>query len=82
MRKIFNQATVACLTVMFSAQCFNVAFPLALRLGTVYFILNHGLAVVHGEFTSARLIPAILQYVIPYCVCAYGYAKKQLTNFN
>lgn len=81
MRKVFNQATVACLTVMFSYDCFKVAFPTALTLGSVYFIINHGLAVVYGEFSSARIIPAILQYFIPYCVCAYGYAQKQSTNF-
>lgn len=62
---------------MWNIECVKVSLRSALVLGTVYFMLNHSVALFTGNFTKARIIPAVLQYVIPYLVCSYGYINNE-----
>jgi len=44
----------------------------ALVVGTIYFAINHGPALVRGEMTRDRWISVFLTYLVPYCVNVYG----------
>jgi hypothetical protein len=48
------------------------AFKVAIAVGTVLIILNHGAAIVHGEMTMGRWFSALLTYIVPYTVNIHG----------
>jgi hypothetical protein len=48
------------------------ALKVAITVGTVLIILNHGAAIVHGEMTMGRWFSALLTYVVPYTVNIHG----------
>jgi hypothetical protein len=48
------------------------AFKVAITVGTVLIILNHGAAIVCGEMTMGRWLSALLTYVVPYTVNIHG----------
>jgi hypothetical protein len=44
----------------------------ALVVGSLLFIINHGLALSRGEMTSDRWISVAITYLMPYLVNVYG----------
>ncbi|AFY92011.1 nitrate/nitrite transporter NrtS [Chamaesiphon minutus] len=44
----------------------------ALLVGSLLFIINHGLALLRGEMTSERWISVVITYLMPYLVNVYG----------
>jgi hypothetical protein len=48
------------------------AVRVALVVGTVLFVINHGAAVRSGNMTQARWISAGLTYLVPYAVSIHG----------
>lgn len=44
----------------------------AVFVGSLLFLVNHGLAFVRGEMTSDRWISVILTYIMPYLVNVHG----------
>ena len=48
------------------------AFRVAVVVGTLLFIINHGAALVQGQMTRDRWIAVSLTYLIPYCVNIHG----------
>jgi hypothetical protein len=48
------------------------AFKVAIAVGTVLIILNHGVAIVHSEMTMGRWFSALLTYIVPYTVNIHG----------
>jgi hypothetical protein len=48
------------------------AVRVALFVGTVLFVINHGPAVRSGTMTPARWISAGLTYLVPYAVSIHG----------
>jgi len=48
------------------------AVRVALFVGTVLFLINHGAAVRTGTMTQARWISAGLTYLVPYAVSIHG----------
>jgi len=55
----------------------------ALLVGSLLFLINHGLALLRGEMTHERWISAAMTYVMPYLVNVYGqysYRRKLATN--
>lgn len=48
------------------------AFKVAVVVGSLLFIVNHGTALVQGQMTRDRWIAATITYLIPYCVNIHG----------
>lgn len=48
------------------------ALRVALIIGTLLFVINHGAAVRSGAMTQARWISAGLTYLVPYAVSIHG----------
>lgn len=57
---------------LFNRQLAPTAFKVALIVGTILFILNHGAAVVQGKMNRDRWLSALLTYLVPYCVNIHG----------
>ncbi len=45
---------------------------MALVVGTLLAVINHGQAIVTGHFTSDRLLPMLLTYCVPFSVAMYS----------
>jgi hypothetical protein len=48
------------------------AVRVALFIGTLLFVINHGAALRSGTMTQARWISAGLTYLVPYAVSIHG----------
>jgi hypothetical protein len=48
------------------------AVRVALVIGTLLFVINHGAAVRSGTMTQARWLSAGLTYLVPYAVSIHG----------
>jgi len=48
------------------------AVKIALVVGTVLVLINHGSALLQGQLESARLVQILLTYCVPYCVSSYS----------
>lgn len=55
------------------------SMKMALVVGTLLALINHGQAIVTGHFTSDRLLPLLLSYCVPFAVAMYSQiqAKRQ-----
>lgn len=54
------------------------AIRVALVVGTVLFVINHGNALAQGKMNSSRWFAAVLTYVVPYCVNIHGQMSCQI----
>jgi hypothetical protein len=45
---------------------------MALIVGTLLAVINHGQAIVTGHFTSDHLLPLLLTYCVPFSVAMYS----------
>ncbi len=45
---------------------------MALVVGTLLAVINHGQAIFTGHFTSDRLLPLLLTYCVPFSVAIYS----------
>jgi hypothetical protein len=45
---------------------------MALVVGTLLAVINHGQAIVTGHFSSDRLFPLLLTYCVPFSVAMYS----------
>ncbi len=48
------------------------SIKMALVVGTLLAVINHGQAIVTGHFTSDRLFPMLLTYCVPFSVAMYS----------
>ncbi len=48
------------------------SIKMALIVGTLLAVINHGQAIVTGHFTSDRLLPMLLTYCVPFSVAMYS----------
>ena len=48
------------------------AFKVALVVGSILFVINHGTAMVEGTMTRDRWLSGLLTYLVPYGVNIYG----------
>ncbi|MGJ5672505.1 MAG: nitrate/nitrite transporter NrtS [Nostochopsis sp.] len=60
------------LSSLFDHQLMSTAFKVALLIGSLLFIINHGWALLTGQMTSERWISATLTYIVPYMVNIHG----------
>lgn len=50
----------------------SIALKVAVVIGSLLFVINHGAAFIQGQMTRDRWISAILTYLVPYCVSVHG----------
>lgn len=48
------------------------AIRVALVVGTILFMINHGSALAEGKMNRNRWFAALLTYIVPYCVNIHG----------
>jgi len=48
------------------------SIKMALVVGTLLAVINHGQAIVTGHFSSDRLFPMLLTYCVPFSVAMYS----------
>jgi hypothetical protein len=48
------------------------ALRVALIVGSLVFLINHGWAMLHGQMTPSRWISGVLTYAVPYMVNIHG----------
>lgn len=55
------------------------ALRVALLVGTLLFLINHGAALLTGHMTASRWLSGLFTYIVPYCVNVQGrYASCSL----
>jgi Ni/Fe-hydrogenase subunit HybB-like protein len=57
---------------LLSPQFAPTGIRVALVVGTILLIINHGYAMVSGSMTSDRWLAASLTYLVPYLVNVHG----------
>lgn len=71
------------LVSLFDPEFVPTGLKTALVVGSLLFIINHGLALSRGEMTTDRWISVFITYLMPYLVSVYGqysYRRKFTTN--
>lgn len=48
------------------------SLKMALVVGTLLAVINHGQAIITGRFTSDQLLPLCLTYCVPFAVAMYS----------
>lgn len=55
-----------------------LALKVALVVGTILGIINHGQAILTGHFTTDRLISLLLTYLVPFSVSMYSQVRAKM----
>lgn len=63
------------LALAFSAQVVGPAVRIAIVVGTILVLINHGDAVFQMTLTANQLLKILLTYLVPYCVSTYSSVK-------
>lgn len=54
------------------------ALKVAVIVGTLLFVINHGAALIQGSMMRSRWMSALLTYLVPYCVNIHGQYVSRL----
>jgi len=60
------------LSVAWEASVRKRALKVALVVGSILAVINHGDVVVSGQATAAVWIKIVLTFLVPYCVATYA----------
>jgi len=60
------------LALALRGQVVKTACKVALLVGTILALINHGAAIRTGELGGERLAQIALTYLVPYCVSTYS----------
>ncbi|WP_199245555.1 nitrate/nitrite transporter NrtS [[Phormidium] sp. ETS-05] len=63
--------------ILFNPRLAPTALKVALFVGTVLFLINHGTALVKGQMNKERWMAAALSYCVPYLVNLHGQLVSQ-----
>tara|TARA_R110002111_G_scaffold120446_7_gene183657 strand:+ start:1464 stop:1718 length:255 start_codon:yes stop_codon:yes gene_type:complete len=63
------------LTVAFSKEVMATAFRVALVVGSILAIINHGPKIYLGTLSQENVYQIIITYLVPYCVSTYSALK-------
>lgn len=58
----------------------QTALRVALIVGSLLFVINHGIALLQGQMTQARWFSGLLTYLVPYFVSVHGQYTNQRTQ--
>jgi len=68
---------------LFDPKFAPTAIKVAVVVGSVLFIVNHGSALAKGEMTKTRWLSGLISYLIPYGVNIHGQftsSRKSIKN--
>jgi hypothetical protein len=57
-------------------QTYSTAFRVALIIGSVLFLKNHGEALIKGKMNRTRWVSAVLTYCVPFGVSLHGQCQR------
>lgn len=63
---------------LFDRRFMPTALRVAVFVGSILFVINHGSALLRGEMTQARWISACLTYGVPYLVSIHGQSVSRI----
>ncbi|WP_317619337.1 nitrate/nitrite transporter NrtS [Laspinema sp. D2d] len=66
--------------ILFNPRFAPTAVKVALFVGTVLFVINHGKAFLNGQMNQDRWISAGLSYCLPYLVNIHGQFASNARN--
>ncbi|MEL6605494.1 MAG: nitrate/nitrite transporter NrtS [Cyanobacteria bacterium J06614_10] len=58
-------------------DCRTKAARVALCVGTLLFVINHGNAVVSGQMSSIRWLSGLFTYAVPFMVSLHGQSSRR-----
>jgi hypothetical protein len=64
--------TTGWLALATSRSVVRRATVVALIVGSILVVINHGDAIVNGDVSAGRLLRIVLTVVVPYCVSTYS----------
>jgi hypothetical protein len=70
---------------LFDKDFISSGLKTALFVGSLLFLINHGLAFFRGEMNRERWVSTFMTYVMPYLVNVYGqytYRRKLSSNIG
>lgn len=67
-----NEPEASWIALATSASVVRRAAVVALVVGTILVVINHGDAIVRGELGVGRLLRIVLTVIVPYCVSTYS----------
>lgn len=75
-----NSAQQSFLAVALNRMVVIRAFQVALIVGTVLVIINHGEKVLNLSFSGLDWFKVLLTYLVPYCVSTWSAVKTMQIN--
>jgi hypothetical protein len=63
------------LTIAFSKEVMMIAFKVALIVGTILALINHGPKILNGTLSQENVYQILITYLVPYCVSTYSSMK-------
>jgi hypothetical protein len=63
------------LSIALTQEVIIVALKMALIVGTILGLINHGNGLIEGTLTSTQVLQIIITYSVPYCVSTYSSVK-------
>lgn len=63
------------LTVVFSKEVMITAFRIAIVVGTILAVINHGPRIYHNTLSQENIYQILITYLVPYCVSTYSSLK-------
>ena len=61
-----------------SLHCVKRSIKIALVVGKILGIINHGPAIIADTMTTIRYLSLLLTYLVPYGVATYGSAREAM----
>lgn len=73
------------LSCLVEPQMATSGVKVALVIGSLLMMINHGSAIISGQMTQARWFSALLTYLVPYLVNIHGQytsqSKRSISDF-
>ncbi len=66
------KANTSWLAIATTRKTVAAALKVALVVGTLLALINHGASLINGTLTLHSLIQILLTYLVPYCVSTYS----------
>jgi len=70
------------LTIALSSEVLGTALRLALVVGTILALINHGAEILQGTLTKGNIYQMALTYLVPYSVSTYSSVKAIQKRVN
>jgi len=73
----YKTTNINTLDLVFSKEVVTTAVKLALIVGTILGLINHGPDIINNTLTSEQIIQILITYLVPYSVSTYSSVKMR-----